>query len=75
MELWVIAVLIIVILYGIHNMPPVLYLREKFMEWRKERTKQKKLDRMYARLDHEGDSKFKKVQNIRMMNQVRKGKK
>ena len=75
MELWIIAILILVVLYGIRNMPPVLYLREKYMEWRRERAKQKKLDKMYARLDHEGESKFHKVQNIRMMNQIRKGKK
>jgi hypothetical protein len=75
MELWIIAVLILVVLYGIRNLPPVLYLRKKYSEWQKERAKQKKLDAMYARLDHEGDSKFHKVQNIRMMNQVRKGKK
>ena len=75
MELWVIIVLILVVAYGLRNFPQVLYLRKMFSEWRIERKKQKKLDDMYTRLDHEGDSKFSKVKNIRMMNQMRKGKK
>jgi hypothetical protein len=75
MELWIAIILVLVVSWGIRNTAPVLYLRKKFGEWQKERAKQKKLDAMYARLDHEGESKFRKVQNIRMMNQVKKGKK
>ena len=75
MELWIIAVFILAALYAFRNSAPINQLKDRFRVWREDRAKQKKLDIMYTRLDHEGNSKFHKVENIRMMNQMKRSRK